>query len=414
MDCLTPLRGCDEYPLRLGLHMDCLTCVYPMCVPVRSGGFQQSLDRSGPLWQNAVNFLEKTSPTIHKVVHIFPAGMSYPQWQAKIASSDHNPRFDWRNHGLPFYRRHMNEQNNYKPIAAQSLGESQRQVWGACRMLKDGGRLYGVVSHESAIAFLGVEIPESCLLLNRHSSREPVVHVTVSDKSHRRRGFRAIQSHVWGGLLPKHVRYTKDDIAILAPEPLWALMAGSLRVDALVELGESMIRHGRTTTERLRDFLGETAIRHRGKCEDALCLMESGSDSPKETQLRLCLYSYGLGRFSINYVVPNATFNNGLPMTLDLADPELLIGIEYDGDHHRTDRNQWRRDAWKRRQLESMGWTIVSATQLDLSDDAHRGALAMSIAMIRARKSGCPIALTTPLSWHALADRRRRLWRTVH
>ncbi len=307
----------------------------------------------------------------------------------------------------------MNEQNDYKPIAAQSLGERQQRIWRTCHTLKDKGNLYGAVSHESAIAFLGVEIPESCSSSDWYSDRDPVVHVTVSGKACRRRNFRAIQSHVWGGLLPEHVRYTRDGIAILAPEPAWALMAGRLRIDALTELGESMIRHGRTSKGRLRDFLGKTAIRHRNKCDDALCLMESGSDSPKETQLRLCLYSYGLERFSVNYVVPNATFDNGSSMTLDLADPELLIGIEYDGDHHRTDRNQWRRDAWKRRQLESMGWTIVSVTQLDLSDDAHRGALAMSVAMIRARKSGCPVVLNTPLPWHDLADRRRRLWRAA-
>ena len=338
---------------------------------------------------------------------------SYPQRHAEIASSDHNPRFDWRNRQTSFYRRYMNGQNDYKPLAAQSLGERQQRIWRTCRMLQDKGNLYGAVSHESAIAFLGVEIPESCSSSDWYSDRDPVVRVTVSDKTCRRRSFRAVQSHVWGGLLPEHVRYTRDGIAILAPEPAWALMAGSLQVDALAELGESMIRHGRTSKEGLRDFLKETAIRHRDKCDDALCLMESGSDSPKETQLRLCLYSYGLERFVVNYVVPNATFDSGSPMTLDLADPELLIGVEYDGDHHRTDRNQWRRDAWKRRQLESMGWTIVSVTQLDLSDEAHRGALAMSVAMIRARKSGCPVALNTPLSWHDLADRRRRLWRSA-
>ena len=79
--------------------------------------------------------------------------------------------------------------------------------------------------------------------------------------------------------------------------------------------------------------------------------------------------------------------------------PELKIGIEYDGDHHRTDKMQWRRDVWKRRQLESMGWTIVAVTQLDLSDEPHRAALAMNVAMIRARKSGHPVALHTPVSW---------------
>lgn len=46
-----------------------------------------------------------------------------------------------------------------------------------------------------------------------------------------------------------------------------------------------------------------------------------------------------------------------------------------------------------------MGWTIVAVAQLDLSDEPHRAALAMNVAMIRARKSGHPVALHTPVSW---------------
>ena len=94
------------------------------------------------------------------------------------------------------------------------------------------------------------------------------------------------------------------------------------------------------------------------------CWWNRAGDSPKETELRLCLLSYGLSGFAVGYVVSGISFENGAAVTLDLADPELKIGIEYDGDHHRTDKMQWRRDVWKRRQLESMGWTIVAVTQL--------------------------------------------------
>lgn len=188
-------------------------------------------------------------------------------------------------------------------------------------------------------------------------------------------------------------------------------MAKGTQVDGLTELGESMIRHGRTTESKLRDFVEHETFQCKAKCYDALTLMDSRSDSPKETQTRLCLYSFGLWGFTSNYTVPGIAFDNGAAITLDLADPELLIGIEYDGDHHRTDRTQWRRDAWKRRQLESMGWTVVSVTQLDLSDEPHRAAFAMNIAAIRARKLGRPIALSTPLPWRKVAYRMRRMQR---
>ena len=38
-----------------------------------------------------------------------------------------------------------------------------------------------------------------------------------------------------------------DGIGVLNAETTWALMAKGTQVDGLTELGESMIRHGRTT-----------------------------------------------------------------------------------------------------------------------------------------------------------------------
>ena len=172
-----------------------------------------------------------------------------------------------------------------------------------------------------------------------------------------------------------------------------------------------MIRHNRTTEVKLWEFVEDESFQCKEKCRDALALMDPRSDSPKETQTRLCLLSYGLWGFVANHTVSGVSFDGGAPVTLDLADPDSLIGIEYDGDHHRTDRAQWRRDAWKRRQLESMGWTIVAVTQLDLSDEPHRAAFAMSVAAIRARKSGRPVALNTPLPWRKVACRLRRMRR---
>src|SRR5690606_35632822 len=53
---------------------------------------------------------------------------------------------------------------------------------------------------------------------------------------------------------------------------------------------------------------------------------------------------------------------------VDLAYPELKIAIEYDGDGHRSDREQWRRDIRRQRELERRGWIVIHLTQADLDD----------------------------------------------
>ena len=58
----------------------------------------------------------------------------------------------------------------------------------------------------------------------------------------------------------------------------------------------------------------------------------------------------------------------GLIARNDLAYPELRIAIEYEGDGHRTDRTQWRRDIRRQRELEDLGWIVIRLTEHDLHD----------------------------------------------
>ncbi|UUT35784.1 hypothetical protein [Microbacterium elymi] len=53
---------------------------------------------------------------------------------------------------------------------------------------------------------------------------------------------------------------------------------------------------------------------------------------------------------------------------VDLAYPDLKIAIEYEGDQHREDRTQWRKDLARRRRLEALGWVYLAVTQADLDD----------------------------------------------
>ncbi|WP_152351551.1 hypothetical protein [Brachybacterium subflavum] len=58
--------------------------------------------------------------------------------------------------------------------------------------------------------------------------------------------------------------------------------------------------------------------------------------------------------------------SRGRTRRIDDAYPGLLIGAEYQGDIHRTDKDRWRDDEARRDALSSVGWNIRSATARDI------------------------------------------------
>ena len=213
--------------------------------------------------------------------------------------------------------------------------------------------------------------------------------------------------HVWKGLSARHVREVAG-VPVLAPVPSWALAAGQWDIQDGVMVAESLIRHRFATREGLIEFVKTENVPYRSKCLDALELVQSGSDSPKETEMRLVLVRYGLPIMRPNCVVPGVNFANGAVVTLDLVDAEHRFGLDYQGDHHRTDRAQYRRDQSKLSRLAAAGWTVFSVTQLDLSDELHRAAFAMNVAHALSSIAGRPIGVTTPLPWRKVVLRYQK------
>jgi len=109
-----------------------------------------------------------------------------------------------------------------------------------------------------------------------------------------------------------------------------------------------------------RQFPGQSAIRL------ALPFARVGVESPKETETRLLLIDKGLAEPVVQHEV---RVDGRLIARLDLAYPELRIGIEYDGDGHRTEKTEWRRDIQRQRVLEANGWILLHLTEADLAPD---------------------------------------------
>ena len=116
------------------------------------------------------------------------------------------------------------------------------------------------------------------------------------------------------------------------------------------------------------------AKRHRGarglqQLRAVLPLVDSGAASPKETWLRLLLINAGLPTPTTQIPVHE---NRRLFGVLDMGWEKYKVAVEYDGDHHRTNRQQYAKDQWRQRKLEALGWVVLRVIADDGPADVVR------------------------------------------
>jgi hypothetical protein len=104
------------------------------------------------------------------------------------------------------------------------------------------------------------------------------------------------------------------------------------------------------------------ARRYRGRrgitrARRALTLFDAGAQSPKETWLRLLLVEAGLPRPQTQIPVRNE-FGQAIAY-LDMGWEDIKVAVEYDGDHHRSDRSQFGWDIRRLEMLQRQGWTVI-------------------------------------------------------
>lgn len=76
--------------------------------------------------------------------------------------------------------------------------------------------------------------------------------------------------------------------------------------------------------------------------EAVLALVDSGAESPQESWLRLLLQQAGYPRPRTQ--IPVRSADSRRRYYLDMGWEDLLLGVEYDGDHHRTDPTRYAYD----------------------------------------------------------------------
>lgn len=229
----------------------------------------------------------------------------------------------------------------------------------------------------------------------------------------------AMQAHVWKHLTASDIRHISGNVYTLDLQHTWAQLAanGGLTLMDLIVIGDAIVMglaeqrrtSPQTALRQLAEFI-EALPRFKGRqsCRQALALMRANVLSPKESEARVGIETHGLPQGECNARIPEIVFGSGIESTLDIAWVEYRVGVEYDGDHHRTSKTQWARDNEKRSNFQSHGWIIIVATAADLADEDSMAMLAFRIARHLHERGARFEFYVVAISVDALAKRRMR------
>lgn len=283
---------------------------------------------------------------------------------------------------------------NNNSVLNTSLANARNAMLQQCSQVPDV-----IFSHETALVLHMLELPVS------HPAKPQAVVRTAAD-----RDFRCpdVAFHTWQGLRDDDTEVTAG-VRCLQPHAVLMMLAKRYDEIQLCLAMETMLRFRMITLGQISDCMLRK-FHGKRKFERAMRLIQQGGDSMQEDRLQLELNRRGVPQFVRNHTVSDLRYESGVGMTLDLAITDVQIGVEYQGDQHRTDQRQFQRDAYKRNLLQGAGWTLYEVTAADMRSSARLDALAQSmLATVAARRGlALPFRRLTP---QQLADRRRKLWR---
>ncbi|MDL9980474.1 endonuclease domain-containing protein [Microbacterium sp. ASV49] len=205
------------------------------------------------------------------------------------------------------------------------------------------------------------------------------LHVSVCAPHRAPRGV-GVRGHQLAGRRVELATHPGTGLPVTSPAATWALLGTILRhpydlvaaADALLWTDRVGGPHGGSKRAALASATTlEDAIPFRRKgalaLREALPRVRAGAASRPETWLRLTIVDAGIPEPVADLDVYD---DRGRYLgTIDLGYPERKIALEYEGDHHRTDRDQWNRDLRKHRALMAAGWHVVRVTSQMLFGD---------------------------------------------
>lgn len=146
----------------------------------------------------------------------------------------------------------------------------------------------------------------------------------------------------------------------LKAEPAFVTAAHQLDLVDLVAAGDWLVKRRRTTQGHLTAYVAEASGRGSVRARRAAGLVRTRVDSVRETRLRLVLVLAGLPEPECNISLGSDEWFIGTP---DLVYQKYRVILEYEGDQHRIDGEQWNSDIGRYEEFTGEGWTVIRVTK---------------------------------------------------
>jgi very-short-patch-repair endonuclease len=170
--------------------------------------------------------------------------------------------------------------------------------------------------------------------------------------------------HRLPGIQTRGDRLEDDEIEIVAGIPVtspartaidlgcwYPIMTAVAAIDALARATDIKAADVELLARRYAGRRGITRARQ------AVGLFDAGAQSPKESWLRVVLIQQGLPRPQTQ--IPVCDEFGSMIAYLDMGWEDVKVAVEYDGDHHRSDRTQYGWDIRRLEMLQRRGWIVV-------------------------------------------------------
>ena len=177
------------------------------------------------------------------------------------------------------------------------------------------------------------------------------------------------------------------------------MAARQLNLAELVTAGDWLVRQRLTTPGTLVQYAGTFRGAGAALARRAAALVRTRVDSPGESRLQLVLVLAGLPEPQCNITLGTDERPIG---RVDLLLEEYRLILEYEGDHHRTDRWQWNVDISRVEAFSAEGYRVLRVTAAHLR---RPRALVMRVyaALVAAGYTGPAPVFTA--EWSALFER---------
>lgn len=218
-------------------------------------------------------------------------------------------------------------------------------TWAFAALLSVGS--HAAASHESGLAVWGADI-----------DTRGTVHLSTRRRSPTQvPGIEMHRNYELGTV------HTVRGCRVLGPERCLVDASIHRNLADLVMAGDWLIRLGHMTVDTFVEFSTTKHFDGVQRTRRVAELIDAGSESPRESIVRVALELAGLPRPLCNRSYGD---EHELFARTDMSYPEWKVAIEYDGRQHGLSLGQRARDVWRREQMERLGWTFIVVTAADL------------------------------------------------